>query len=92
MTVPAVRRVADEVRRMIVRGELLPGHPVRQELTANRPGVSRLPVREAWRQLAADGLVRSSGTSRTPRTAGMEQHGHGPETHLLAGAAESGLP
>jgi DNA-binding GntR family transcriptional regulator len=62
MTAPAttgqaVRRVADEVRRMIVGGELLPGHPVRQELMAGRLGVSRLPVREALRQLAADGLV-----------------------------------
>ena len=42
---------------MIVSGELLPGHPVRQEHLAGRLGVSRLPVREALRQLAADGLV-----------------------------------
>ena len=42
---------------MIVSGELLPGHPVRQEQLAARLGVSRLPVREALRQLAADGLV-----------------------------------
>jgi DNA-binding GntR family transcriptional regulator len=53
----AVRRVADEVRRMIVSGELLPGHPVRQEQVAGQLGVSRLPVREALRQLSADGLV-----------------------------------
>ena len=57
MTAQAVLRVADEVRRMIVSGELLPGHPVRQEHMAGRLGVSRLPVREALRQLAADGLV-----------------------------------
>ncbi len=42
---------------MIVSGELLPGHPVRQEHMAGL-GVSRLPVREALRQLAAEGLVR----------------------------------
>jgi DNA-binding GntR family transcriptional regulator len=42
---------------MIVSGELLPGHPVRQEHMAERLGVSRLPVREALRQLSADGLV-----------------------------------
>jgi DNA-binding GntR family transcriptional regulator len=53
----AVRRVVDEVRRMIVTGELLPGHPVRQEHMAERLGVSRLPVREALRQLSANGLV-----------------------------------
>jgi DNA-binding GntR family transcriptional regulator len=52
-----VRRVIDEIRRMIVSGELLPGNPVRQEHMADRLGVSRLPVREALRQLSADGLV-----------------------------------
>jgi len=58
MTSPqAVRRVADEIRRMIVSGELLPGNPVRQEHMADLLGVSRLPVREALRQLSADGLV-----------------------------------
>jgi DNA-binding GntR family transcriptional regulator len=58
MTSPqTVRRVADEIRRMIVSGELLPGNPVRQEHMADRLGVSRLPVREALRQLSADGLV-----------------------------------
>jgi DNA-binding GntR family transcriptional regulator len=57
MPAQAAARVADEVRRMIVSGELLPGHPVRQEHMADRLGVSRLPVREALRQLAADGLV-----------------------------------
>jgi DNA-binding GntR family transcriptional regulator len=57
MSGAAVRRVADEVRRMIVSGELLPGHPVRQEQVAGQLGVSRLPVREALRQLSADGLV-----------------------------------
>jgi DNA-binding GntR family transcriptional regulator len=53
----AVLRVVDEVRRMIVSGELLPGQPIRQEHMAERLGVSRLPVREALRQLSADGLV-----------------------------------
>lgn len=42
---------------MIVSGELLPGQPVRQEHMAERLGVSRLPVREALRELSADGLV-----------------------------------
>jgi DNA-binding GntR family transcriptional regulator len=57
MTSQAVRRVVDEIRQMIVSGEILPGHPVRQEYMAERLGVSRLPVREALRQLSADGLV-----------------------------------
>jgi DNA-binding GntR family transcriptional regulator len=57
MTSQAVGRVVDEIRRMIISGELLPGNPVRQEHMADLLGVSRLPVREALRQLAADGLV-----------------------------------
>lgn len=52
-----VARVVDEITRMIVSGELLPGQQIRQEHMAAALGVSRLPVREALRQLAADGLV-----------------------------------
>ncbi|WP_254925543.1 MULTISPECIES: GntR family transcriptional regulator [Nocardiaceae] len=54
----AASRVVDEIQRMIISGELLPGQQVRQELMAERLGVSRLPVREGLRQLTADGLVR----------------------------------
>ncbi|MGW1029023.1 GntR family transcriptional regulator [Streptomyces sp. NPDC002577] len=46
-----------ELRRMISTGELLPGQQIRQEFMAEQLGVSRLPVREGLRQLAADGLV-----------------------------------
>ncbi|MGQ4267463.1 GntR family transcriptional regulator [Nocardiopsis changdeensis] len=53
----ATGRVVDELRRMIVGGELLPGQQIRQESMAERLGVSRLPIREGLRQLAADGLV-----------------------------------
>ncbi|MGW0044784.1 GntR family transcriptional regulator [Rhodococcus sp. NPDC003348] len=49
--------VANEIERMIVTGDLLPGQPVRQELMAERLGVSRLPIREGLRQLASQGLV-----------------------------------
>ncbi|MFI7444875.1 GntR family transcriptional regulator [Nonomuraea indica] len=52
-----VSRVVDEITQMIVSGELLPGQQIRQEHMAAALGVSRLPVREALRQLAADGLV-----------------------------------
>ncbi|MGX7726969.1 transcriptional regulator, GntR family [Rhodococcus rhodochrous J3] len=57
---PAVRGaewVATEIERLIVTGDLLPGQPVRQELMAERLGVSRLPIREGLRQLASQGLV-----------------------------------
>ncbi|MET9200017.1 GntR family transcriptional regulator [Gordonia sp. NPDC003585] len=50
-------RVVGGIEHLIVTGELLPGQPIRQELMAQRFGVSRLPVREALRQLAASGLV-----------------------------------
>ncbi|MEV0366802.1 GntR family transcriptional regulator [Nocardia fusca] len=53
----AAARVVEEIERLIVTGELLPGQPIRQVLMAERLGVSRLPIREALRQLAAAGLV-----------------------------------
>ncbi|MFD4407519.1 GntR family transcriptional regulator [Nocardia sp. NPDC058499] len=53
----AAARVVEEIERLIVTGELLPGQPIRQVLMADRLGVSRLPIREALRQLAAAGLV-----------------------------------
>jgi DNA-binding GntR family transcriptional regulator len=53
----AVSHVVDEIKQLIVSGELLPGQQIRQEQMAAALGVSRLPVREALRQLAADGLV-----------------------------------
>lgn len=53
----AVARVVNRIKQMIVSGELLPGQQLRQEQMAATLGVSRLPVREGLRQLAADGLV-----------------------------------
>ncbi|ETA05803.1 MULTISPECIES: GntR family transcriptional regulator [Gordonia] len=53
----SVTRVIAEIERMIATGELLPGQPIRQEWMAERLGVSRLPIREALRELTAQGLV-----------------------------------
>ncbi|MDR5674894.1 MAG: GntR family transcriptional regulator [Armatimonadota bacterium] len=64
---PAVERVRlDEqvyraLRRAIVRGELVPGQRLVQEELAGRLGTSRLPVRDALRQLERDGLVEADG-------------------------------
>ena len=49
--------IALEVEREIVTGELAPGTVLRQEHLSDRFSVSRTPVREALRQLAARGLV-----------------------------------
>ncbi|MFH8554933.1 GntR family transcriptional regulator [Streptomyces celluloflavus] len=53
----ASQRVADHLRTAILSGELRPGARIRQEEVAARLGASRLPVREALRILAAEGLT-----------------------------------
>ena len=49
--------VADEIRRLILSGELPPGTRLRQVELAARFGVSTTPVREAFRALVKEGLV-----------------------------------
>jgi DNA-binding GntR family transcriptional regulator len=50
--------VADEMRAMIMRGELRPGERIFEDRIAEQLGVSRNPVREAIRVLEASGLVQ----------------------------------
>jgi DNA-binding GntR family transcriptional regulator len=61
----AYQRLLDE----IASGTLLPGTRLREAELANRLGISRTPVRDAIRQLEADGLVvhvpRVGATIRT---------------------------
>jgi DNA-binding GntR family transcriptional regulator len=52
--------VADELRRRIIAGELAEGEQLLQAHLATDLGVSRIPVREALRQLEAEGLVTIS--------------------------------
>lgn len=49
--------VRDQLRQAIHAGKFQPGEQLRQEELANRFGTSRIPVREALRQLEAEGLV-----------------------------------
>ncbi len=49
--------IADALREEIQRGTPGPGEALRQEEVAARFSVSRIPVREALRQLEAEGLV-----------------------------------
>jgi DNA-binding GntR family transcriptional regulator len=49
--------VAEKVRERIIRGELHEGEQLRQDALASELDVSRIPVREAFRQLEAEGLI-----------------------------------
>ena len=53
----ASHRIADSLRAAILNGSYGPGERIRQEDIAARSGASRIPVREALRMLAAEGLV-----------------------------------
>ncbi|WP_173921919.1 GntR family transcriptional regulator [Agromyces sp. Marseille-P2726] len=53
----ASRRVAAGIREAIAHGELPPGSRLRQEEIAERFGASRVPVREALKELEIEGLV-----------------------------------
>lgn len=49
--------VADRLRDQIIRGEIPEGAQLRQDAIASQYQVSRIPVREALRQLDAEGLI-----------------------------------
>jgi len=49
--------VADKLRDEIIRGEIPEGAQLRQDAIASQYHVSRIPVREALRQLDAEGLI-----------------------------------
>jgi DNA-binding GntR family transcriptional regulator len=51
-------QAAEIIRDLIRRGELLPGEKIHQVQVARNAGVSRSPLREALRTLAAEGLVK----------------------------------
>ncbi|HZS03559.1 MAG TPA: GntR family transcriptional regulator [Blastocatellia bacterium] len=50
--------VADRLREKILRGELREGEQLRQHAIAEEFAVSRIPLREAFRQLEAEGLIK----------------------------------
>ena len=49
--------VADQLRNAILEGHYKPGEWLRQEHLAQELGVSQMPVREALKELAAEGLI-----------------------------------
>src|SRR3954454_11822218 len=54
---PLATAAVRSVREAILSGRLNPGDRIRQEDFARRLGTSRIPVREALRQLETEGLV-----------------------------------
>lgn len=56
-TLTKADEIAHVIEEMIVAGRLAPGEVLRQDDLSQRFGVSRTPIREALRQLAAVGLV-----------------------------------
>jgi DNA-binding GntR family transcriptional regulator len=57
LNAPLGKRVRDDVLARILSGELRPGQRINEPDVAARPGVSRVPVREALRELQSSGLV-----------------------------------
>lgn len=54
---PLTKLVADAIRERILSGELAPGDRLVESYWSDELGVSRMPVREALRSLAAEGVV-----------------------------------
>lgn len=50
-------RLAEDIAEAVISGEFSPGFRLEEQMLAERFGVSRTPVREALRQVAATGLV-----------------------------------
>jgi len=48
-----------EILKMILSGEILPGSRIREDILADRLGISRTPVREAVNRLTQNGFVTS---------------------------------
>ena len=57
--VPLARLVHKEILAAILRGEMLPGDKISEANLAEKLRVSRMPVREALRDLESSGLVES---------------------------------
>jgi DNA-binding GntR family transcriptional regulator len=54
---PVVDDLAEEIRRLVLRGEIPLGSRIQQDQLAREFGVSRTPVREALQKLQGTGLV-----------------------------------
>lgn len=59
VALPLGERIADELRRRIIAGDLEPGVHLNESSLAESLGVSRATIRDAVRSLALDGLVEA---------------------------------
>lgn len=50
--------IADALRTSIMQGQLKPGHKISEPALASQFGISRTPVREAFRQLDTEGFLQ----------------------------------
>ncbi len=57
--VPLARMIREELLAAILKGELRPGQRITEPAIAAKLGVSRVPVREALRELESAGMVES---------------------------------
>src|SRR3954466_9299884 len=62
-----VSRAYQELRRIIVWGQLPPGSRISERIVADRLGLSRTPVRSALHRLEQEGFVASLGQGRERR-------------------------
>ena len=62
---PIADQLYESLREAIIRGDLAPRERVTAEIVASRAKVSRTPVREAFRRLESDGLIRTTGRGAT---------------------------
>ena len=60
------QRIAETLREAILAGEIRPGSGCCQDVIAERFGTSRIPVREAFRMLEAEGLTEVLAQPRRP--------------------------
>ncbi|MCX4095608.1 GntR family transcriptional regulator [Nocardia sp. alder85J] len=60
-----VDEVVERLRTLILSGELPPGHTLLQIELCERLGVSRTPLREAFRRLEREGFARPSNGNNT---------------------------
>ncbi|MBG9653978.1 GntR family transcriptional regulator [Cytobacillus firmus] len=51
-------KVCNVIREAIIRGDFKPGERLKQSDLAEKMGVSRMPVREAFRKLESEGLIK----------------------------------